>query len=834
MKIVVSIVGIMLFVATLSVSVNHYAIRDEEKELMGLSMDIIKPKQGYLYINDREIIPLIFATLIIGPITFEVDAESDVPIQKVEFYMNEEIKHTDYYPPYTWRCDEILFSHSKFVAKAYDHAEKSAEKQLSAWIFNKRSLPDAPPSPCIVEPSNSWTLFDPKWESIVVCDENVVVRAVELNLAEDVVSTLFEYSSDKMNWHVIGVDEFPGFEGIFLPGNGVHIGDNGWSAMWNLSGLDEGFYYVRATMTDESGQRGEHIKKIYYDKSPPIPEILVPDFEASVNGIIKILSKSSAEDIVSMRLIMHSLQHTLLQGGGAWYNQSTGSFSTNDLPADCPWRGGPCCPIAATNALAGQEDDRLYPNGKVDNLAMANMLAKKMKTTNEGTNAFEKTKDTKNYDIYEPDNVGSAINDYLAELNLNCSNPTGYTVEVYGIKMNSSGGAVHPVPGSSTVNFEEYSRAIREGQAVILVWMDWKAGKDGKWGTPDDTVGGSHAIAGRGCGNSATNRGQATDHPFSYTDVDGVSRVQGWRDYDGAYGGFSVLQGANTWNLLVAAMYVICPKSSTGVPLDEGTYISSNNTWLATWDTSTTNDGFYTLIVEMEDANGFVGRTSIVIEVNNTQTDETPPVVKITSPENNSIVTIPSINVTGYATDKESGIVEMTYTWEWDGGSAEDNKTYSPAVDNISFLIHIDALKEGWNKIGAMAKDKAGNTGAHSIMIFYEPEGEDNTPPITVKEVGMPNWEDGYVVANYTPIWLNSTDDKSGVAYIYYEVWWDSNENGLIDGDEMVGNEIVYSDTVKIYFGDWGVTNLVMLCWYSVDNAGNAEVIHCQEHFVIA
>lgn len=799
-------------------------------------MDIVVPREGYLYINGREIFSIKLATIIIGPITVMVDAVSEASIERVEFYMNGEMRHTDHYPSYSWICDENLFSRATIGAKAYDYEQDSQEKEMHVWIFNGQSMPDSPPQPCIVEPSNSWVLFDPAWKTVIVDEKNIVVQAAELNQAEDIVSTVFEYSVDKINWIEIGRDDYPGFEGIFLSGEGGMVGETGWSAIWNLSSLHEGFYYIRAEMTDEGGQTGYGMKKIYYDPSPPLPEITSPSFEEAISGTVEFRAITDAEDIVSAKIMLFhepfSSMHSI-QGGGAWCNVSTGNLSTSDLPADSPWRDGPCCPIAATNALSGFFDDRLYPNGISNNLAMADMLAGKMKTTGKGTNAFEKIKDTPAYDIYQPDNLGGAINDYLAELGINCSNPTGYTVKVYGIKINSSGGALHPVPGSSTANFETYSRAIREGQAVILVWIKWEPGADKKWGTPDDTVGESHAIAGRGCSNKGTERGQATDHPVSYTDVDGKDHTMGWRDYNGTMGNFSVLQGANTWNLMIGAMYVICPKNATVIPLDEGIYNPANQAWAFTWNTLDVEDGFYTVVVEMEDSNGFVGRDSIIVEVDNIPEDNTPPVVEITSPENNTIVYIPEINITGYASDNDSGIVNISYLWEWESGSSSINKNYDPPENYVPFTIEIQQLKEGWNRITANARDAEGNEATDSITIYYEQE-EDVTPPITNEIVGMPNWEDGYVVANYTIIWLNATDDISGVRYIYYEVWWDSNGNGIIDMDERVLNDTAYGDSVSIQFGKWNLTELVRLCWFAVDNAGNAEVIHCREHYVAA
>ena len=55
--------------------------------IKSIEVEIVKPEQGYIYLNGRELFPLFFITLIIGPFTFEVNVSGDNPINKVEFYI---------------------------------------------------------------------------------------------------------------------------------------------------------------------------------------------------------------------------------------------------------------------------------------------------------------------------------------------------------------------------------------------------------------------------------------------------------------------------------------------------------------------------------------------------------------------------------------------------------------------------------------------------------------------------------------------------------------------------------------------------------------------------
>ena len=99
-------------------------------------VNIERPKKGYLYIADREIMPIPI-TLIIGPITLEIDAvDYESGINRVEFYIDDELRATDDEEPYEWLWDEtVLFKHSIKVV-AYDNAGNTASDEINVIIFN--------------------------------------------------------------------------------------------------------------------------------------------------------------------------------------------------------------------------------------------------------------------------------------------------------------------------------------------------------------------------------------------------------------------------------------------------------------------------------------------------------------------------------------------------------------------------------------------------------------------------------------------------------------------------------------------------------------------------
>lgn len=74
-----------------------------------ISVSIVKP-YGHVYVFDREIAPLPsshmpFKAIVIGAVTVVVNASN---AEKVEFYVDNELKFNDTTAPYEWLWDEKL------------------------------------------------------------------------------------------------------------------------------------------------------------------------------------------------------------------------------------------------------------------------------------------------------------------------------------------------------------------------------------------------------------------------------------------------------------------------------------------------------------------------------------------------------------------------------------------------------------------------------------------------------------------------------------------------------------------------------------------------------
>jgi len=102
------------------------------------AVTITKPENA-LYIKNAKIRPyLIRDPFIIGKIDIEVDSlHSGSNINKVNFYIDNKLKYTDYAKPYNWTWDEktlLKFRHTIKVI-AYDTSGNKGSDEMTVWKF---------------------------------------------------------------------------------------------------------------------------------------------------------------------------------------------------------------------------------------------------------------------------------------------------------------------------------------------------------------------------------------------------------------------------------------------------------------------------------------------------------------------------------------------------------------------------------------------------------------------------------------------------------------------------------------------------------------------------
>jgi len=218
--------------------------------------------------------------------------------------------------------------------------------------------------------------------------------------------------------------------------------------------------------------------------------------------------------------------------------------------------------------------------------------------------------------------------------------------------------------------------------------------------------------------------------------------------------------------------------------------------------------------------------------------DDTPPTTVKTiggqtcGPEDFYLTTSNSITLTAtdYTNPCAVGVWYIYYEIWWDsdddGVAYGDNLTCSDYVYGNEVTIYF--TEECLHQLRWYAVDYLGNQEEINIQNHKV----DETPPVTTKSFcGTTYGDNDYWVTQNTFIMLNAVDYKincsSGVSYIYYEIWWDSNNDGVVD--TLVDYNTVYDDYVSFNFTE---ECLHMIYWYAVDCLGNMEDPHYQYHRV--
>ena len=136
----------------------------------GPTVKIIKPKKNMVYFYNIPLRLRLLGTKIVGPITVKVKAESDKGIKKVEFYLNNKLKHTarvgllNTYK-WTWFFKPIELN-KKYVIKvvAYDKEDKNNSDEIVVKRVRSIFIPinnrtDKKPVVEIIKPKKNMVYF---------------------------------------------------------------------------------------------------------------------------------------------------------------------------------------------------------------------------------------------------------------------------------------------------------------------------------------------------------------------------------------------------------------------------------------------------------------------------------------------------------------------------------------------------------------------------------------------------------------------------------------------------------------------------------------------------
>ena len=101
-----------------------------ENRAQGKPLVSIKRPRDYLYVFDEETIPLEIP-IIIGKITIMADAFDEDGINKVEFYIDDNLKFVDYESPYDRLWNEFAIGRHEIKVVAYDIEGNKAEDRIN-------------------------------------------------------------------------------------------------------------------------------------------------------------------------------------------------------------------------------------------------------------------------------------------------------------------------------------------------------------------------------------------------------------------------------------------------------------------------------------------------------------------------------------------------------------------------------------------------------------------------------------------------------------------------------------------------------------------------------
>jgi hypothetical protein len=111
-----------------------YRVREDN---LPPEIGIVTPKDGHLYLFDRVVMETPRRnTVLIGSTTINVYASDDSLIERVELYVDGDLKQTFTSEPYQWLLDETLFGRHTLRAVAHDNAGKSSIDEQDILIFN--------------------------------------------------------------------------------------------------------------------------------------------------------------------------------------------------------------------------------------------------------------------------------------------------------------------------------------------------------------------------------------------------------------------------------------------------------------------------------------------------------------------------------------------------------------------------------------------------------------------------------------------------------------------------------------------------------------------------
>ena len=134
------------------------------------TIELINPIEKSIYFQDFYLFPYEADTILIGKINITANATDDLGVDKVEFYFDNNLQHTDYTPPYNWVMPTGYLRHN-ITLIAYDSVGKQTSTQLE--FFQWKIHPVLIIFTCYLLLKNNrngldWISDEGKWNSLLI------------------------------------------------------------------------------------------------------------------------------------------------------------------------------------------------------------------------------------------------------------------------------------------------------------------------------------------------------------------------------------------------------------------------------------------------------------------------------------------------------------------------------------------------------------------------------------------------------------------------------------------------------------------------------------------
>ncbi len=201
------------------------------------------------------------ADVVSSEVTVIAEASDDKGIQKVEFYVDNELKETDYASPYEWIWDTTSYPSGSHTIKAmaYDTANQTAEDSISITV-------DQPPQVSITSPSSETNVSG--------------IVSVKASASDDIgIKKVEFYMDDELK----KTDKISPFEWV-----------------WDTTSSPSGSHAIKAVAYDTANQTAEDSINVTVDQ-PPQVSITSPSSETNVSGIVSV--EASASDDIGIKKV---------------------------------------------------------------------------------------------------------------------------------------------------------------------------------------------------------------------------------------------------------------------------------------------------------------------------------------------------------------------------------------------------------------------------------------------------------------------------------------------------------------------------------------------------